>query len=73
MPSKLHENHPVDMRAPMWRGVFFGDKSQFAWSAEERWDEARALAKAKLHELFPFLPEDEKPISYARFVATNDR
>lgn len=57
-----------DVARPDEQGSFFYDEADCRWGEEAPWLSAREHAKKKMHELFPFLPDDEEPLSYSYFV-----
>lgn len=57
----------LDAARPDIEESFFYDESGMRWGEERAFREARDQATAKMHECFPFLPEEEKPLSYPIF------
>lgn len=66
-------HHYTFLRAMKVAGVpkeagFFGGSSNSSssnrWSHREDWMDARRKANKKMHELFPFLPQNERPIHF---------
>lgn len=53
----------LDRFSPVWKTMQFGGKK---WADPTKWRDARREAGMLFHRLFPFLPKEEKPLSWER-------